>query len=193
MKSNFVRAGVAGALALGLAACGGTEEFTIAGAVIGLTNPGLVLENAGKTITIPANATTFSFPDRVEYGNSYNVTVKTDPAHQNCVVIRPKGTAGQFAEINIAVDCQQNAYSLGGKITGLTAEGLILANGTKGGAQLVPKDAAVFTFSLPVPDGSTYGVTVLAQPTGLHCTVVNGVGTMGEAKIENVEVNCVAA
>lgn len=188
MKSNFVRAGIAGALALGLAACGGTEQFTIKGGVTGLTQPGLVLENEGTTISIAPNATTFAFPDAIDYGDSYNVIVKTNPAHQDCKVRGGKGTAGQYVDIDMLVECVQNAYSLGGKVTGLTADGLVLANGSS--TVGVPKDATVFTFPKPVPDGSTYGVTVLNQPTGLNCTVTNGVGTMGETKIENVEVSC---
>src|SRR5688500_18266264 len=107
MKSTFVRAGIAGALALALAACGGTEEFTINGTIIGLKNNGLVLSNNGKTISPVANATTFAFPDTVEYGETYNVTATAQPAHQTCTVYRGEGTAGQMAALNIIVDCLQ--------------------------------------------------------------------------------------
>jgi hypothetical protein len=44
-----------------------------------------------------------------------------------------------------------------------------------------------------VGDGSPYGVTILAQPAGRSCTVVNGVGTMGNAAVKTVLVTCVAA
>ena len=190
MKSTFVRAGIAGALALGLVACGGSEKFTIRGGITGLAQPGLVLENKGTTITIAPNATTFSFPEAIDYGDTYRVTVKTDPAHQNCHVRGGAGTAGQYVDIDMLVECFQNAYSIGGKVSGLTVDGLVLANGSSGGTVTLLKDTTAFTFAKLVPDGATYGVTVLTQPTGLHCTVANGVGTMGEAKIENLEVTC---
>lgn len=196
MKSNFVRAGIAGALALALAACGGTEEYTISGKIAGLNHPGLVLSNNGKTISIPANATTFSFPDRVEYGSVYNVEVTPtgQPAHQTCKVFGGNGTAGQTLNVDILVNCQQNAYTIGGTVSGLTADGLVLANGTSG---VLPVFKGLTTFNFGpnqmVADGSTYGVTVLTQPTGLHCTVANGVGTMGEANVTNMAVTCVPA
>lgn len=192
MKSTFVRAGIAGALALGLAACGGTEEFTINGTIIGLKNNGLVLSNNGKTISPAANATTFSFPDTVEYGETYKVTATAQPAHQNCTVYRGEGTAGQMAALNIFVDCLQNAYTIGGTVTGLTADGLVLANGSSG-TVAIAKNATSFVFPALVEDGATYGVTVLTQPTGLRCTVANGVGTMGETKVTNLAVSCVPA
>ncbi|HEY1043097.1 MAG TPA: hypothetical protein VGE60_04465 [Telluria sp.] len=188
MKSNFVRASIAGALLLALAACGGTEQFTISGTIQGLKNNGLVLANAGKTISVPANATTFSFPDTVEYGNTYDVTVTAEPAHQDCTVFRGDGTAGQMAQLNILIDCRQNEYTVGGKVTGLTVDDLVLANGSNGTVLL---KKTMTTYELPpVKDGDTYGVTVLKQPAGLFCTVANGVGVMGEAKVTNVDVTC---
>jgi hypothetical protein len=192
MKSTFVRAGIAGALALALAACGGTEEFTIKGTIIGLKNNGLVLSNNGKTISPTANATTFSFPDTVEYGETYNVTATAQPAHQECDVFGGEGTAGRMAAINIVVQCVQNAYTIGGTVTGLTADGLVLANGSSG-TVAIAKNATTFVFPALVEDGATYGVTVLTQPTGLRCTVANGIGTMGETKVTNLAVSCAPA
>lgn len=190
MKSSFVRAAFAGALALVLAACGGKEQYTIQGGISGLTENGLVLSSGSQTVSPPAGATTFAFPNTIEYGETYKVEVKTQPRHQTCEVLREDGTAGQMASVQVFVRCFQNEYTLGGTVTGLTVDGLVLANGTSGGTVTINKNATGFVFPVTVKDGATYGVTVLTQPAGLVCTVANGVGTMGEAKVTNVVVTC---
>ena len=190
MKSSFVRAAFAGALALALAACGGKEQYPIQVAIDGLTQNGLVLSAGGQTVSPAAGATTVSFPNSVDYGETYKVEVKTQPRHQTCEVLRDSGTAGQMATVQVYVRCLQNEYTLGGTVSGLTADGLVLANGTSGGVVAIAKNATTFVFPATVKDGATYGVTVLTQPTGLVCNVANGVGTMGEAKVSNLVVTC---
>lgn len=192
MKSSFLRPALALALALGLSACGGSAKFTVNGTVTGQAYPGLVLTNNGTDLPIAVGATTFSFPGSLEYGDTYNVQVKTNPPHQTC---EPNAqynsdTAGRTATINVPIRCLTNTFSLGGKVTGLTADGLVLTNGTAGGTVTVAKGAAGFIFAVPVAFGQSYGVTVLTQPTGQNCTVTNGIGEMGDAKVENIQVTC---
>jgi hypothetical protein len=82
-----------------------------------------------------------------------------------------------------------NAYAIGGSITGLDVEGLVLINGSN--ATIAPAKAATsYAFPAPVEYGTTYGVTVLTQPPGYRCTVANGTGTMGEAAVTNINVTC---
>lgn len=192
MKSSFLRPAVALALALGLAACGGSETFAVKGTVTGQVYPGLVLTNQGVDLPIAVGATTYSFPDSIEYGDTYNVLVKANPPHQTCEADTRYNadTAGRTAAINVPVNCGINAFSVGGKITGLTTEGLVLTNGTTGGTVTVVKDATVFVFVTPVAFDQSYGVTILQQPTGQTCAIANGVGVMGDAKVENIQVTC---
>ncbi|MBZ2208007.1 hypothetical protein [Massilia soli] len=195
MKSSFLRPALALALAAGLAACGGTATFGINGTVAGQAYPGLVLTNNGVDLPIAVGTTSFSFPGSLEYGDAYKVLVKTNPPHQTCEA-DPRyneGTAGRTAAINVPVQCIVNAFSVGGKITGLAAEGLVLTNGTTGGTINVVKDATVFVFANRVAFDQSYGVTILAQPTGQTCSVTNGVGLMGDAPVENILVNCTAS
>lgn len=192
MKSSFLRPVAALALALGLAACGGSESFVVKGTVDGQAYDGLVLTNNGVDLPIAKGTPTFSFPGSLEYGETYNVLVKTNPPHQTCEA-NPNfnaDTAGRMATINVPVRCVINAYTVGGKITGLTTEGLVLTNGTTGGTIAVVKDATVFVFAAPVAFDQSYGVTILKQPTGQTCTITNGVGVMGDAKVENIQVTC---
>lgn len=204
MKSNFARLLALG-LALSLSACGGGKAtFTIGGHVTGLLYNGLVLNTNGQDVAVappptigsdPNALAAYSFPKQLEYGEQYYVTVKTNPAHENCSVVPlyAEDTAGRLASIDIPVNCVLNRALVSGTISGLTADGLVLTNGTDGGTFVAAKDSTSFTFAGPVVYGTTYGVTVLTQPTGLFCSVTNGAGTMGDAQVTNIAVNCVPA
>jgi hypothetical protein len=121
--------------------------------------------------------------------------VKTNPAHESCTV-NPyyyQDTAGRLASIDIPVSCTLNQFLIGGTISGLTADGLVLTNGTTGGTFPAASGTTSFTFAAPVVFGTSYGVTVLTQPTGLACSVSNATGTMGDANVSNIAVVCVPA
>lgn len=202
MKSFLIRPALALALAAGLAGCGGSDkaEFTVGGVVYNLAYPNLQLTTNGTTIDVapPAKAgdtVTYAFPNKLEYGDEYNVQVTRQPLHQTCRLVGSyptnADTAGRLAVINIQYNCEINPYAIGGTITGLTAAGLVLANGSTGGTVAPAKDATSYVFPLSVQYGQTYGVTVLAQPEGLTCTVANPTGTMGDAAVANINVACV--
>jgi hypothetical protein len=201
MKSSIIRPALAIALVAGLAACGGKASFTVGGQIQGLVYPGLVLSNAGSDLSVPANATTFAFPQQIDYGTAYNVTIKTPPAHSDCViglgningtvVGGAADTAGRLGSINIGVFCNLQSHTIGGTITGLTTDGLVLTNGSLGGSVTVAKGASTFVFAQQVTYDQTYGVTVLTQPPGQVCTVSDGVGKMGDANLATVKVSCV--
>jgi len=80
---------------------------------------------------------------------------------------------------------------IGGTIVGLTADGLVLSNGSE--TLAVAKDATTFAFANTLADGTVYSVTVVTQPTGLHCTVTGGTGIVKSADVApDVQVDCVA-
>lgn len=192
MKSSSLRPALALALALALSACGGSASFSVNGTVGGLEYPGLVLSNNGADLPIAVGTTTFSFPGSLEYGDTFDVQIKANPAHQTCETDTrfSTGTAGRTASINVPIACRINTFPLGGKVTGLTTDGLVLINGTTGGTIGILKGAAGFAFPVQVAFGQSYGVTVLTQPAGQTCVVSNGIGVMGDAKVDNVEVTC---
>lgn len=173
-----------------LAACGGSQGYTIAGTISGLVYPGLVLATNGDTVSPAANATTFAFGKQLSYGTTYNVVAQTQPQHQTCTIPNGIDSAGHLTSISIDVICSVNAYTIGGTVTGLTGAGLVLANGSSLALNTVAVDATTFTLPLAVPYNVSYGVYVLTQPTNQFCTVQNGTGVMGDAAVTNLVVAC---
>lgn len=212
-KSTLALSALTLALAAGLSACGGgTSSHTVAGVVTGLEFGPLVLTTNGQELSLqpaPKDASgnvpnvSFAFPNQLDYGDAYNVTLKqigTDasnnpiyqqPPHQVCGQNGgTTDTAGRVATINAVISCQRVSNSIGGTISGQTGD-LVLINGSTGGGELpVSKDATTFTFTQKVTYGQTYGVTVLRAPAGQTCTVANGTGEMGDVAITSIAITC---
>ncbi len=204
MTSTFLRPAIALAIALSLAGCGGKASFAITGHISGLSYPGLVLSTNGMTLPVNPPATTFSFPNSLSYGDVYDVVPTAQPQHQTCtvgsyidasgnlLVGRGSDTAGRLSSINVGVSCGLNSYTIGGSISGLTSDGLVLTNGSSGGTVAPLKGVTGFTFGAQVPYSVSYGVTVLTQPANDVCSVSqNGTGIMGDAAVTNIVVSCV--
>ncbi|MBS0579168.1 MAG: hypothetical protein JSR36_07890 [Proteobacteria bacterium] len=165
-----------------------TAKFHLGGTISGLTAAGLTLANGADSVSPSAGATTFTFPSTVASGVPYSVTVRAQPAGLNCTVAAGSGTMAGSDVSSVAVSCAAASYHVGGTISGLTAAGLVLANG----ADTVSPPANATAFSLPalVASGAAYQVTVQTQPAGLNCTVANGSGTVGSADVSTVQVSC---
>lgn len=200
MKSLFLRSGLALACALTLASCGGGGgSLYISGTIAGLSASGLVLtNNGGPDLVIDATATGFVFPELVGNDSAYNVVVKSSPPSAVCAPYNNtnKGTTSTYDITTVVILCVTNTYDLGGTVTGLTTEGLVLINGPDrvtvpaAPASAVPPGTTSFKLS-KVADGANYGVTVLTQPANKLCTVANGTGKMGSAAVNNIQVTCV--
>ena len=176
------------ALAAGLAACGGYSAVNLGGNVYGLTTNGLVLANGTNTVTVPANATSYTFPAQIGNYASYSVTVQTQPERLTCAVTNSTGTASGVDITYVNVTCTPNTYTLGGTVTGLVGSGLRLTNGSD--IVDVPAGSTTFTFPTKVADGAVYGVAVLVQPAGQTCTVTEGTAKMGAGNVTSVKVSC---
>jgi len=80
-------------------------------------------------------------------------------------------------------------YSVGGNVSGLTTNNLVLQNN---GADDLPVTAdGPFTFLTELADDSPYEVTVSTQSPGQTCTVTNGSGVIAATDVTNVAVSCV--
>jgi hypothetical protein len=201
MKSTTLSSTVAIACALGLAACGGgSGNLLLGGAVIGLTKPGLVLQNNGADdLVVPAGTTQFAFAQLLKSDTAFEVKVKTQPSAANCTIANGKGKTGAYNVTSVIVTCVTNTYALGGTVEGLHSGGLIVNNGSE--RQEIASGASSFTMTLlkadgsyssgKVADGAPYGLTIYQQPAGQTCSILNATGTMGSADVTNVKIQCV--
>ncbi|MBI3480012.1 MAG: hypothetical protein HY016_06610 [Nitrosomonadales bacterium] len=84
------------------------------------------------------------------------------------------------------------ALTVGGTVTGLSGNGLILQ--LNGANELAVNANGKFNFPKPLTKGSTYAVTVKAAPAApikQTCTISQGSGSIASAAINNVAVACV--
>lgn len=192
MKSSYLRAGVALACALGLSACGGSSgELYLGGSIYGLTKSGLVLQNNGAhDLTVAAGANSFMFPDLLPTDSDYDVTVKSSPSNASCVVTNGKGNTGAFNVASVVVTCTTYTHALKGTASGVTADGLVVVNGSD--KVVIPAGATSFEMA-KVAEEAPYGIKILSQPAGLTCTINNAIGTMGTADVTNVAISCYPA
>jgi len=183
---------VIAATVLALAACGGSSSdgppLTLSGTISGLTTSGLALSNNGVNLEISAGATSFTFGPVLQNLIGYDVTAPLQPSGQACTVTNGSGTATTANISNVVVTCSNRTFNVGGTISGLTASGLVLANGSD--TLSVPAGASSFTLPTGVAYGSSYAVVVAAQPTGLTCDVTSGTGTVAAEAVTNIAVKC---
>jgi sugar lactone lactonase YvrE len=168
---------------------GSGATYTVGGSIGGLSASGLVLaDNGGDNLIISAGATSFMFATKLQSGSTYDVTVATQPTGATCTV--SSGTGPVAANVtSVAVSCK-SLYSIGGRISGLSASGLVLAD--NGGDNLtVSSGATSFTFATRLQSGATYDVTIATQPTGQTCTVSSGTGS-AMSDVTSAAVSCAA-
>jgi 6-phosphogluconolactonase (cycloisomerase 2 family) len=168
------------------------NSYPVGGTVSGLTGSGLVLQdNAGDDLAVTASGN-FIFPTHVRTGSAYAGTVKVQPSSpsQTCVVSNGSGTIGAAAIADVAVDCTVNVYSIGGVVTNLAGSGLTLT--LNGSPDLAVNASGSFTFPGSLASGSTFVVTVKAQPTNAHqtCAAANSSGIVGGSDVTSVAVTC---
>jgi len=193
-------------------------NISVKAVVSGLSGTGLVLQNNGRdNLPVSANGTS-SFPTGLTPGDTYAVTVFTQPTNpsQTCVVTNGTGTATSGA--SASVTCTTNQFLVGGTVTGLPDPGV--AQGLGPGINLVLQNNLGDDFTIPVnsqgnvnfrfptaiASGATYSVTVKTQPgidtqfgppgaiqTTTTCLVSGGTGSVGAGDVTGVVVNCVRA
>jgi len=162
---------------------------SVAGSITGLGADGLVLQlNGADDLALPANAQSFEFATPIAAGSGYHVTVLTQPVGLVCTV-----NNGAASNINADIDsvqvvCSATTHHIGGTITGLVGAGLVLQN--NGADDLtVSAGSSSFQFSSASAYGGAYSVTVLAQPAGQTCAVLNGSG-VAQSNVTNVALTC---
>jgi hypothetical protein len=186
-------AAIACLLAGGLAACSGGEdeplpEYRIGGTVTGLAGT-IVLQNNGSDDLSITSSGSFTFATTVRRGDTYNVSIRTQPRDQACTVGNASGVAA--ADVgNVLVNCIDAGiptYTVGGTVSGLTGS-VVLRNG---GELLTVRADGAWAFATRVRSGTPYSVTIATQPEGQTCSVANGTGTVGTGNVTDVAVTCI--
>ena len=144
--------------------------------------------NGGEVLVRTANGA-FVFQTRLLNNDTYTVTILNQPLNQTCTVANGQGTIRINNINNVSVTCTTNTATLGGTLSGLAqSQSVQLQDGL--GHFLTLNRNGTFTFSAPIDQGSSYNVTVTAQPATQTCRVANGQGTMGRTNVTNVTVTC---
>lgn len=204
---SFVQCLLLGLVGLALTACGGGDSggssssssssstpaptYTVSGTVSGLTASGLVLQlNGAGNVTVASGATSFAMTTALTSGQAYAVTISTPPTGLTCTLANASGTIGSANVSNVTITCVPSTYAVTTSITGLTASGLTLQLNANSSVA-VASGATTYAFTTTLVAGQNYGVAILAQPTGLTCTVTNGTGTIASANVTNVAIACI--
>lgn len=195
MKNMYLRSSLALLCGAILSACGGSDgSLQIAGSINGYTKTGLQLKNKGNGEILPVadGAVSFTFTRPVSVDDNFEVVIETPPKNATCEATNNKGKANVYNAYSVVITCTNDPRTLGGKVTGLTTDGLVVANGSDTVA--IPRGATSFVFSRTVGDGSNYGISVLTQPTGQTCTIPAATSTgniTGGDRTDAVTVSCV--
>lgn len=174
-----------------------TNTYTIGGTLSGLAsgNAVVIRNNGGNDTSLTVNGS-FAFSTPIASGAMYAVTVQTSPTapiSQTCTVTG--GASGTVAAANIstvAITCVTNNFSIGGTITGLAAGNTVVLSNN--GGNVLNVTASPFTFSTLINSGNTYNVAVFTNPAApiqQVCTASANTGTVANANVTDVTVNCV--
>jgi Galactose oxidase, central domain len=173
-----------------LTGCGGDSPpptYKVGGVVSGLTGT-VVLQNGADHLSVAMNGA-FAFPSLVASGQSYDVSVLTQPASQTCAVSHGNGSVSANVT-TVGVACTPDHFTIGGSVSGLSTAGLRLTDGSD--SITVAAGATSLGFPTPLETGASYAVTIAAQPSGELCNVASGAGTVAAANISDIAVTCAA-
>ena len=182
--TGVVGAGSVSSVAVNCAA----NTYTVGGTISGLTSTIVLQDNGGDNLTLTANGT-FAFATPLADAAAYAVTVAVQPAGELCTVTSGSGTIAGASVTSVAVRCTANMFSIGGTLNGLPAGGSVTLQ-DNGGNNLAQTSSGPFTFSASLPYGSSYNVTVSAQPAGATCSVSGGSGIVGNGNVTSIVVVC---
>lgn len=161
----------------------------IGGQVNGLTGgaAGLVLQNNGTDDKQILNSGAFTFATPLAVDSTYAVTVSVQPTNpsEDCVVSNGSGTATGDVN-NVSVDCAKASYFIGGTVVGLNSGTVTLVDN---GTEMLSAGNGVFKFTTKVASASMYAVT-LGSGAPPACHIFGGTGTVGNADVTTVVVNC---
>jgi len=171
-----------------------TGSFTIGGTISGLDGSGLQLRlNNGQPLNVLARAPDFAFQTLLASGTNYVVEVvgqPSDPA-QECRITSGGSGIVQGANVtNVAVTCTTRSFRIGGSVSGLRGEDLVLR--ANDGETLAIASNGTFSFTNLHLSGSDYEVVVQSPPHDptQSCTIARGKAKVGNGDVRDIQVTC---
>ncbi len=164
-----------------------TKKFSIGGNLVGLVGSGIWVlvqppqsTQALSGVLLTSNGA-FKFPEALADGSTYTIQLGAQPVtpFQTCSVANGTGTVNGGDITNISVTCTTTTYALGGTVTGLHGQGLVLRN--NGGNDIAIDHDGAFTFPNRIDSVTPIEVTVAVSPTNLTQTrhIINGLLSLG--------------
>lgn len=132
-----------------------TKTYTIGGTISGLHGALVVQNNSGAPLTITQNGP-FTFPIAVE--STYDVSIKTQPTGQTCVVSNGTGTISKSNITSVLINCTTTSGTIVTVAKDANAPGLAsdsfgnLYFISNGGIKRIDKDGVITPFA-----GNMYG------------------------------------
>ncbi|MCB1179749.1 MAG: hypothetical protein KDK36_19380, partial [Leptospiraceae bacterium] len=81
-------------------------SYSIGGSISGLTSAGLVLQNnSSDDLSVSQGASDFTFSTSVTIGDSYSITVKTQPINLECSITDGSGIISSANVTNVNINC----------------------------------------------------------------------------------------
>jgi hypothetical protein len=184
------------------------NRFTVGGSISGPAT-GLVIttDPQPNVVTVTSGETSYTFPNELQSGTAYNVTVTTQPSGATCTIANPQGVVETANVTNVNVSCTASAnntcaappcYTITVASTTAGGAGLVVADHGQPNTTLGSNGQAIFPNS--VSNGTAYAVTIVSQPppgnSGDATCTVNTTGTnsgTGTVNGSNVLVDVVCA
>jgi hypothetical protein len=99
-----------------------TNKHTVGGSISGLSGTIVLQNNAGDDLSVSTTGD-FNFATAIDSGAGYAVTVKTQPAHQHCMITAGEGNVADANVTSVAVACKYRDT-----ITVTSADASVLTN-----------------------------------------------------------------
>lgn len=165
------------------------DPYYVSGTVFGLTQPGLILKVNYESLAVPANANSFQFANPLRLDHTYTVSIATQPLGQTCRLTRNTFVITGNID-DVGVTCVPGK-TVGGTINGqLGADSPLILKLGSSTLEFYSGSSSQFTMPGTLLPGEPYNLLVQQQPVGITCRVTNGSGTMPNADVTDVSVNC---
>jgi 6-phosphogluconolactonase (cycloisomerase 2 family) len=171
----------------GVVSVGGVTEYQVYATLNGLQSGESlgVKVNGGTTLSLTSNSRFALLP--LPYGASYAVTIASQPTGQVCTVANGSGTIDLAPVSNLSISCTGAYYAIAAGLVGLFGSQAVELS-VNGGAAKSLTGTGVYTLT-SLHNGSSYSVTIAAQPSGGTCYISRGSGTIQSAAV-TVDVAC---